>query len=82
MTYPRSIIGREELEDELYKAAQLPPPMRRKERSAFFKPIRIMLSRNVLVKVKKLEVGVGDSVVRGLNRILYRIYLEKQADTL
>ena len=81
MTYPRSIIGREELEDELYKAAQLPPPMRRKERSAFFKPIRIMLSRNVLVKVK-LEVGVGDSVVRGLSRILYRIYPEKQADTL
>ena len=40
-----------------------------------------MLSRNVLVKVR-LEVGVGDSVVRGLNRILYRIYLEKQANAL
>jgi len=34
-----------------------------------------------LVKVR-LEVGVGESVVRGLNRILYRIYLGKQADTL
>ena len=29
-----------------------------------------------LVKVR-LEVGGGESVVRGLNRILYRIYLGK-----
>jgi len=34
-----------------------------------------------LVKVR-LEDGVGESVVRGPNRILYRIYLGKQADTL
>jgi len=34
-----------------------------------------------LVKVR-LEVCVGESVVRGMNRILYRIYLGKQADTL
>ena len=33
------------------------------------------------VKVR-LEVGVGDSVLRDPNRILYRIYLGKQADTL
>jgi len=33
------------------------------------------------VKVR-LEVGVGDSVVRDLDRILYRVYLGKQANTL
>ena len=29
----------------------------------------------------RLEVGVGDSVLRDPNRILYRVYLGKQADT-
>ena len=33
------------------------------------------------VKVR-LEVGVGDSAVRDLNQIFYRVYLRRQADTL